>query len=263
MRQPSISKASEGFILACSRNSNQLPGMDRRRFLWSAAASTVCPGVAVAQREPSPEVIRLGPPERPSIAIEAWNLGLITAHRPDFTPAENQARNGELWCDLAPFCGRLLVRGRYVENWGSLNRQETVVEAFLVFGNSDDSGNLKGLLRKLGRKFSQDAVIHKPYYWDAQLYALTDLPGLGMSDRDMRSLGRFRTGLVSRYLTLLIRQSAYPPPLALDNLRLNADYDWLGGRWIEIGFWAYRGGLYAKPRLHQVRFDDTGINDEV
>jgi hypothetical protein len=259
---PSVSKASEGFILASSLNSNQLPAMDRRRFLCSAAASTACAGVAGVQGEPTPEVIRLGPPERPSTDIEARNLGLITAYRFEFTPTVNQARNGELLCDLAPFCGRLLVRGRYVENWGSLDQQGIEVEAFLVFGNLDDSGNLKGLLRKLGRKYSQDAVVHKPYYRNAHLHALTDLPDLSMSNGDMKSLGRFYPDLVSRYLTLLVRRSAYPPPIALDNLRSNAGCDWLGGRWKEIGFWAYRGGLYAKPSLCRVYFDATGISDE-
>ena len=89
--------------------------------------------------------------------IESWNLGLITAYRPGFSPGENLARDRELWADLLHF-GRLQVRGRYVENYGSRHAKPMDVRAYLVIGRSDDSGNLKGALRKYGRKYEQDAV---------------------------------------------------------------------------------------------------------
>jgi hypothetical protein len=87
-----------------------------------------------------------------------------------------------LWADLLHL-GRLQVRGRYVENYGSRHAKPMDVRAYLVIGRSDDSGNLKGALRKYGRQYEQDAVIHKGYYRDAERHpqtkeAETDMSGL-------------------------------------------------------------------------------------
>jgi hypothetical protein len=91
--------------------------MNRRRFLSSAAATTVWAGVAAipeeAETASTPAVIRFGPPERPRSDIESWNLGLITACRPGLSPAENLARGRQLWADPLHI-GRLHVRGAKV-----------------------------------------------------------------------------------------------------------------------------------------------------
>jgi hypothetical protein len=67
--------------------------VDRRRFLVSA--TVVCTGV-VAPVEQSDAagaaVVRVGPPERPRTDIEAWNVGLISARRPELTPAVASAQ---------------------------------------------------------------------------------------------------------------------------------------------------------------------------
>ncbi|MGC1862183.1 MAG: hypothetical protein WA733_13970 [Methylocystis sp.] len=42
-----------------------------------------------APAAPVPEVIPIGPPERPRTDIEAWNIGLITAYRPELTLEQN------------------------------------------------------------------------------------------------------------------------------------------------------------------------------
>ena len=119
--------------------------INRRGFLSSAAATTVCAGVAVAPehaaRAPVPEVIPIGPPERPRTDIEGWNVGLITAYRPELTLSENQARDRELRADLYCF-GNFHVRGRYVENHLSPDARPFDVYGYLVRGSSDDSGNL-------------------------------------------------------------------------------------------------------------------------
>jgi hypothetical protein len=52
-----------------------------------------------------------------------------------------------------------------------------------------DSGNLKGFLRKAGRKFNQDGVVWNGYYRDVLLFALKDLPGLGTADGDVQNFG--------------------------------------------------------------------------
>ena len=166
----------------------QSAAINRRGFLWSAAASTACVGVATTENAATPETVHLVPPARQIMDIEGRNLGLITAYRPEFPSSDNRARNGELRADLAS-CGCLLVRGRYLENWGLLDQRASEIEAFLVFGNAEDSGNLKGLLRKFGKKYGQDLVVHKPYYQDTQLYALRDLPDLDTSERDTKKVG--------------------------------------------------------------------------
>jgi hypothetical protein len=239
----------------------QSAAINRRGFLWSAAASTACVGVAGPENAATPETVHLVPPARQTMDIEGRNLGLITAYRPEFSSSDNRARNGELLADLAPFCGYLLVRGRYLENWGLLDQRASEIEAFLVFGNAEDSGNLKGLLRKYGKKYGQDSVVHKPYYQDAQLYALRDLPDLDMSERDAKKLGRFFPALITSYLTLMTKRGAFLQPFALSDLRSNPGSDRLGGGWEEIEFWSYRVGFYIKPHHRRVYFDETGIHE--
>ena len=206
---------------------------------------------------PTPAVIPIGPPERPRSDIESWNLGLITAYRPEFSPAENLARDRELFADLSHF-GRLHVRGRYVENYGSPDAKPMDVTAYLVIGNSDDSGNLKGALRKIGRKYEQDAVIHKGYYRDAELHALKDLPDLGMSgDKEKKGLGRFHPNRVGHYYTLMTKRTPSPLPSSMEELQLGpSDADWLGGRWEDIGFWTPKSFFSRFER--RVYFDDAG-----
>jgi len=46
------------------------------------------------------------------------------------------------------------VRGRYIETHGSPYARPVDEHAYLVFGNDDDSGNLKGFLRKYGRMYA-------------------------------------------------------------------------------------------------------------
>jgi hypothetical protein len=234
--------------------------MDRRRFLSSAAATTAYAGAAAAREqvepEPLPEVIRIGAPERPRCDIESWNLELITAYRPGLAPAETEARNRELLTDLTHF-GRYQVRGRYVENYGSANARPIDVKAYLVIGNSDDSGNLKGALRKLGRKYEQDAVIHKGYYRDAELHALKDVLDLAISDKEKKGLGKFHPSRLGLYFTLMTSRAASPLPVSIEELRLGPnDVDWLGGRWEDIGIWTPRSFFSRCER--RVYFDDAG-----
>jgi hypothetical protein len=234
--------------------------MNRRRFLSSAAATTAYAGVAAArdqvEPEPLPEVVRIGAPERPRNDIESWNLGLITAYRPELTPAENEARNQELRTDLVHF-GRFHVRGRYIETYGLANPRPIDVKGYFVIGNSDDSGNLKGALRKWGRKYEQDAVIHKGYYRDAELHALKKLPDLAMSDKEKKGLGRFHPNHLGLYFTLMMSRAASLLPTRVEELHLGPnDVDWLGGRWQDIGMWTPQ--RFFCPCERRVYFDDTG-----
>ena len=75
--------------------------------------------------------------------------------------AENEARDAELRAEIRRHrFGLLYLRGRYIENYGLPCAMSTDEHAYLVRGNDDDSGNLKGFLRKYGRKYEQDGVIH-------------------------------------------------------------------------------------------------------
>ena len=167
--------------------------------------------------------------------MECW---AYSASRPELTPRENAPRSDNLLHDIRlKGFGFLNVRGRYVENYGTVRARSIDEHGFLVFGSADDSGNLKGFLRKYGRKFDQDAVVHKGYYRDVHLHALKDLSDIGLTDGQCRSLDGFSTARISAYCTLLLRRGALFLPLG----RLGPkDPDWLGGRWEDIGVWAPR-----------------------
>jgi hypothetical protein len=114
-----------------------------------------------------PEVVRIGPPGRPRTDIEAWNVGLISARRPELTPAENLIRDAELRAKIRQYFGLFHLRGQYVGDYGLPHAKTMEEYACFVSSHPDDSGNLKGFLRKCGRKYGQDSVIYKGYYRDA------------------------------------------------------------------------------------------------
>ena len=66
--------------------------VNRRRFLRSGMATVASTGIALPFEQADAAgrvVVHIGPPERPRSDIEAWNVGLISARRPELTPAEN------------------------------------------------------------------------------------------------------------------------------------------------------------------------------
>jgi hypothetical protein len=201
--------------------------LDRRRFLTAAAATTAAFGSVAAPRAEPVEIVRAGPRERPDGDIEAWNLGLITAHRPEFTAAENRRRMGELRADIGGRFGLLQVLGRYVPKAGAVPVEE---RAFLLRGKANDSGNLKGFLRKAGRKFNQDGVIWKGAGQDAILFALKEWPVLGLVDGDKKNLGRLQRNQIGQCHALLAR-------------------GWGGsGQWEHLGVWTTPSFFSRQPR---------------
>jgi hypothetical protein len=205
-----------------------------------AMAMVASTGIAPADEQVSaagPEVICIGPPERARSDIEAWNVGIISARRPELTPAENLKRDGQLCTEIRQCFGLLHLRGRYVADYGMPHVKTTEGYACLVSSHADDSGNLKGFLRQYGRKYGQDSAIYKGYYRDAVLLALRDLPALGMKDGETRSLGRFHPNRRGVLYTLMTRGAARPPGIALEDLQPGpAGVDWLGGRWEDLLF---------------------------
>jgi hypothetical protein len=71
--------------------------------------------------------------------------------------SKRTARDAELQLEIRRRFGLLHLRGRYIDSNGSATDEH----AYLVLGLDDDSGNLKGFLRKYGRKCDLEWVIHK------------------------------------------------------------------------------------------------------
>ena len=150
--------------------------------------------------------------------------------------AENTHRNATLREEIRKGgFGLLHWRGRYIPSAGVGPIEQ---HAFLVIGSADDSGNLKGFLRKMGRKFNQDAVVWKGYYRDVLLFALKDLSAMGMADGDVQSLGRFHPHRIAHYYALMTRS------------------DLAGGTWNDFGIWTQPTLL--NPESRRVVFDDSG-----
>jgi hypothetical protein len=86
--------------------------LDRRSFLTAAATTTAAFGPVAAPRAEPVEIVRVGPRQRAEGDIEAWNVGLISAHRPGLTAAENRRRMDELRADVGNRFGLLHAEGR-------------------------------------------------------------------------------------------------------------------------------------------------------
>lgn len=90
------------------------------------------------------------------------NIGIMTAHRGEFDAKQNAGRNAELAALIrANKFGFIPVTGYYIENQGQENEQRVQEKSFLIISSRDDSGRLKGFLRKMGAKFNQDSVLYK------------------------------------------------------------------------------------------------------
>jgi hypothetical protein len=257
---PALRETNNGGSDGHARFSRSRPTGRSPPFFGLGDGKVACTGFAapIEQVEAAgPQVVRIGRPVPPRSDIEAWNIGLITAYRRELTPAENEARDAELRTEIRRCFGLLYLRGRYIESYGSPCARPTDEHAYLVIGNDDDSGNLKGLLRKYGRKYDQDSVIHKGYYRDAHLHALRNLPRLGMNDRDAKSVGRFHLSRLGVLYTLMNRCGACGPSIVLNYLQSRRDgVDWLGGRWDDIGLWTPKSFFSRVER--RVVFDEAG-----
>lgn len=93
------------------------------------------------------------------------NIGMISAHSDRNTPEENKANHERLAQDIrkAGF-GHVNVHGKYIMNKGEPNEHAVTEKSYLVIGKKgDDSGNLKGFLKKHGEKYGQESVLHKAH----------------------------------------------------------------------------------------------------
>ena len=104
-------------------------------------------------------------------------LGIITAFRNRHTKSKNLSRNRTLAGVLRDAgYGYIKLEGHWAEGYGTSKVVDTHEESLLVIGEEYNSG-LKGLLKELGVRFNQDAVLFKPF--DSEVAVL-----IGTSDED-------------------------------------------------------------------------------
>lgn len=93
------------------------------------------------------------------------NVGMITAHRGEYSADENKQRNKELEGHIRKAgYGFVKVKGRYVENHGTPQAKAVDEHSYLVIGKKGhDNGELKNFLKKHGEKHGQDSILHKAH----------------------------------------------------------------------------------------------------
>ncbi len=116
----------------------------------------------IESRSPQAQLARVGKRQM------GRNLGIITAHRDDYAgvPHENEKRNAALAQDIrAHGLGFIRTRGGSIENKGTPAEKNIKGEhGFMLIGRKgDDSGHMKGFLRKHGEKYGQSSVLFKPH----------------------------------------------------------------------------------------------------
>ncbi|WP_422474565.1 hypothetical protein [Endozoicomonas sp. ALB032] len=85
--------------------------------------------------------------------------GIVSAYREGRSTQENAAAHSQLSSEIRKMnYGQKIIEGK----WQVSDHNEPVVEkAILLVGNGSDSGNMKGLLKKLMAENHQAAVVYK------------------------------------------------------------------------------------------------------
>lgn len=98
------------------------------------------------------------------------DTGFITAFRgardcgqgEEYTKRENLQRNTSLKSKLQRMrLGVTVVKGSYIENYGSKDAKEVGEQSFFVV-DLGDGGKLEKILRDLGEEFEQDSILYIP-----------------------------------------------------------------------------------------------------
>lgn len=132
------------------------------------------------------------------------NVGTITAFRGENTKQENLSLNAQLQADIrSAGYGFYTGEGKFTENLGTDNEQPVYENVFIVIGDiGDDSGKLKGFLKKMGQKYNQDSVIFKPFDSESAVIIGTKTgvwPGLGTE----AEVGDWKPNLMTQFYTYL------------------------------------------------------------
>jgi hypothetical protein len=136
--------------------------------------------------------------------VQDRNIGMITAHRGENTAKENDALNKELEQSIrSAGYGFIKVKGRYIENHGTANAKAVDENSYLIVGKKgDDNGELLGFLKKHGKKYKQDSVLHKSASEDsAKLYGTREggWPGIGK----VHDVGKFHANRAGEFHTAM------------------------------------------------------------
>ena len=140
----------------------------------------------------------------PEKEFKGRSVGIISACRGHLTPEENAARSQSLQNDLTS-AGLHTVRanGTYIENFGKPNATPVKERSFIALNptKGDDGDYVSDTLTKLGKKYDQDSILHKPHHSDsADLVGTneTGYPGLGKHE----PVGRVSSGSGEFYTEL-------------------------------------------------------------
>ena len=216
-------------------SANFTTGINRRRLLGSVAAAAAVAGASF--NVGAAFAASAFPNERRIEGLDARNLGILTAHRPDVTPEETTERMAQLRAEVANrYFGLVEVRGRYITRTGDALHDRALL---LIGEQGHDSGNLLGFLRSSARQFGQDAFLYKPPNDEIAVHALKWLSDVEL-DGDLkrrqtpnRGLGQFRQSRIGEYCNLILRRGAVSLPLGHS---FGADdKDRLSGYWESIG----------------------------
>jgi hypothetical protein len=138
--------------------------------------------------------------------VQNRNIGMITAHRGEYTAAENKQRNHALAADIKKHgFGYTHVRGRYIENHGTPEARSVDEHSFMVIGKKGhDNGHLESFLKKHGEKYGQDSVLHKPH--DSTKAHLIGTKEGGFPGKDVKhELGEFHPNRSGEFHTVMTR----------------------------------------------------------
>jgi len=124
-------------------------------------------------------------------------IGIISACRLGIDPEERLAASASLQSDIRSQFGVIPIEGHWTESAGTPEEQKLNERFYVVIGTKgkDDSGNVKGFLRKHGIKYRQEGVIYKRY--DSAEAELHEWSGY------VTKIGRWDLRRVSEYYSML------------------------------------------------------------
>lgn len=145
---------------------------------------------------------------RVAALIQNRTVGIITGHRKELSPAENNKRNEEIKAAIKAHggLGYIPIRGRYIEGYGTKNQKEPSDErSFMIMSrHGDDSEAVRSFLLKHAPKYDQESVLYKHRLEkNAELIGTRagGYPGLGK----VENVGRFHPNRAAEFHSLLTR----------------------------------------------------------
>lgn len=132
------------------------------------------------------------------------NIGMMTAHRGEYTADENKKRNQELEGHIRKAgYGFVKVKGRYIENHGTKDAKAVDEHSYLVVGKKgDDKGELLHFLKKHGHKYEQDSVLHKAHNEENAKLHGTREGGFPGKDKE-HDVGKFHPGRAGEFHSVM------------------------------------------------------------